>query len=104
MVRFKLDKRLHILVTLLERELLDQVAEKRGMTPSQVVRDLIRREARSELGWQPVVPVPMSKRKGKAKTAPKPAAPSLATRRAASAGRALGRRHRQQATNRREAK
>jgi len=67
MVRFKLDQRLHILVTLLERELLEQVAEKRGMTPSQVVRDLIRREAQSELGWQPVVPVPMSKRKRKAK-------------------------------------
>jgi predicted pyridoxine 5'-phosphate oxidase superfamily flavin-nucleotide-binding protein len=73
MVRFKLDQRLHILLTLLERELLEQVAEKRGMTSSQVVRDLIRREAQSELGWQPVVLVPTSKRKGRAKSAPKPA-------------------------------
>ena len=51
----RFDKRLHVLVSLDEFQMVEQLAQRDGLTPSDVVRRLIRQAFAAAFGDQPTV-------------------------------------------------
>jgi hypothetical protein len=52
----RFDRRLHVLVSLEENEMLERLAKREGFTPSDAVRQLIRRRHAEVFGEQPAQP------------------------------------------------
>ncbi|HST56288.1 MAG TPA: hypothetical protein VLJ42_10425 [Solirubrobacteraceae bacterium] len=52
----RFDDRLHVLVTSDERRMLEALAERQGLTTSDVVRQLVRREHAALFGEPPAKP------------------------------------------------
>jgi DNA-binding MarR family transcriptional regulator len=57
------DKRLNVLVTSEEHRMLSDLAERQGLAPSDVVRQLVRREHATVFGEPPLRPTKVPKRK-----------------------------------------
>jgi hypothetical protein len=54
----RFEERLHILVSTDERRMLDELAQRDGLTPSDVVRQLVRRAHAATFGEPPLKPKP----------------------------------------------
>lgn len=59
----RFDKRLHILVTASEQEMLSMLAEREGLSPSDMVRQLVRRAHARAFGESAVVRQKVTKRR-----------------------------------------